>query len=136
MAGKAPSRGSPLPGEAHAVQVGSLHDPGDTVAADSHPLCRQVGTNPRRAVGPARFAVHRLDVRRQLDIGARARRQRPLPRGVVPAGGDRSPECESQKEADAITQERGGRELQRGCLRARRALPIPPMQVSAAVGRT
>src|SRR3989442_714175 len=44
--------------------------------------------DPRRAVRPARVAVHRLDLSGHLHIGPRARRERALAPRVIPAGGD------------------------------------------------
>src|SRR3989454_5959400 len=44
--------------------------------------------NPGDAVGPARLAMDRLDLRGEFHIGSGAGRQRPLAPGEVPAGGD------------------------------------------------
>jgi len=52
------------------------------------PVGSEVGMDARRAVGPARLAVERLDLRRQLHIGPGPRRQRSLPPRVVSARGD------------------------------------------------
>src|SRR6266849_2468441 len=49
---------------------------------------REFSVDARRAVRAARHPVNRVNVRRQLHIGPRPRRQRSLPPRVVPAGGD------------------------------------------------
>src|SRR5207253_4474850 len=57
-------------------------------AADGDPRGGELGMDPRRAVRPARVAVHRFDLSGHLHIGPRARRERALAPRVIPAGGD------------------------------------------------
>src|SRR5882724_5846944 len=73
---------------AHALDAGVPHEPGDTLAADLDAARREFSVDAWRAVRAARHPVNRIDVRRQLHIGPRPRRQRSLPPRVVPAGGD------------------------------------------------
>src|SRR2546425_253628 len=72
----------------HALHAGGPHEPGDALAADLKAARREFSVDARRAVRAARHPVNRVNVRRQLHIGPRPRRQRSLPPRVVPAGGD------------------------------------------------
>src|SRR5437660_3433695 len=73
---------------AHALHAGGPHEPGDALAADLEAARREFSVDAWCAVRAARHPVNRVDVRRQLHIGPRPRRQRALPPRVVPAGGD------------------------------------------------
>src|SRR5438094_851281 len=73
---------------AHALHAGGPHEPGDALAADLEAARREFSVDAWCAVRAARHPVNRVDVRRQLPIGPRPRRQRALPPRVVPAGGD------------------------------------------------
>src|SRR5438309_1388479 len=73
---------------AHALQPGAPHQPGHPLTANVEAAGGELGMNPGDAVGPARLAMDRLDLRGEFHIGPGAGRQRPLAPGEVPAGGD------------------------------------------------
>jgi len=84
-------------------------EPSHALASNVEAEGGEPGVDPRGAVRAARGAVDGVDVRGQLDIGARPRRQRPLPPRVVPTGGDTQHTAHGGRGMDGLV---GGHELE------------------------
>ena len=71
--GRVPDRRPGPPAPTDALHAEGTHQPSHPLAADVDPARGQLGVHPGRAIRAARRPVDGVDVRAQLDVGARAR---------------------------------------------------------------
>ena len=71
---------------AGADQTGLFHQPRHPLTSYFKALCSELGVDPRRTVGHMRALMDRAHAKAKLRVGAAARRRRPLPPCIEPAG--------------------------------------------------